>query len=121
MVPRGYGEQHAKIFGEVGESFRPLTAGERSSIQEWRLRVREARAGETLEALSRRTGNRWSVEAVSPRRRVVRSHATLELAWWAVPMVPLLRLGLRGPMRQLAEELRYRVENGRPHPRVTAP
>lgn len=62
VVPSGYGSEHRRIFGEVGQSFRSLGSGERSSIRELRLRVHQARAGESLSELSRRTGNGWSVE-----------------------------------------------------------
>jgi predicted Zn-dependent protease len=46
----------------VARSFRPLTREERAGIQEHRLGVRPARAGEGLAALGARTGNAWSVE-----------------------------------------------------------
>lgn len=62
--------------------------------------------------------NRWTVEPTGPERCVVHSHATLELAWWAWPMVPFVRLSTRGPLRELTEELRHRVERGCAHPRV---
>ncbi|MDX1650308.1 MAG: hypothetical protein R3263_10685, partial [Myxococcota bacterium] len=41
---------------------RPLSATERRSITERRLAVVAAGSGETLAALSRRTGNAWSPE-----------------------------------------------------------
>jgi len=44
----------------AARSFGPLTAEERRSIQALQLRVVEARAGENLFALSRRTSNGWS-------------------------------------------------------------
>jgi predicted Zn-dependent protease len=46
----------------VGQSFAALSAGQRAGILERRLRLHQARAGESLAALSRRTGNRWSLE-----------------------------------------------------------
>lgn len=49
-------------FGAVSGSFRALNAREASSITARRLHVVSARRGETLAALSERTGNRWSVE-----------------------------------------------------------
>jgi len=50
------------VFRSVARSFRPLTPRERESIQETRVRIVEARAGETLPELSQRTGNRWNVQ-----------------------------------------------------------
>ena len=47
---------------EVAASFAPLDAAQRASIREKRLRLRSARAGETLAAFCRRTGNAWSAE-----------------------------------------------------------
>jgi predicted Zn-dependent protease len=46
----------------TARSFRLLEPEERASLQELRLAVVPARAGETLAALADRTGNRWSVE-----------------------------------------------------------
>jgi predicted Zn-dependent protease len=47
---------------ETALSFRPLSAKEKASIRETRLRVATARSGETLQRLSKRTGNVWSLE-----------------------------------------------------------
>jgi predicted Zn-dependent protease len=49
-------------FRAAARSFRALGDRERRGITELRLRVARAHAGETLSALSRRTGNAWSVE-----------------------------------------------------------
>jgi len=46
-------------FDETAGSFRALSRGDREGISETRLRVVRARAGETLPALSTRTGNVW--------------------------------------------------------------
>jgi predicted Zn-dependent protease len=46
-------------------SFRPITAKEKSSINERRLRVVAAREGESLVWLSQRTGNVWPIEATA--------------------------------------------------------
>jgi len=52
----------ASTLAAAADSLRQLTASERGSIREKRLRVVRARSGETLAALSRRTGNAWSLE-----------------------------------------------------------
>jgi len=58
MVASGY-------FGRAQSttrSFRPLTGDERVSVLVSRLRVAHAKQGETIDALSRRTGNAWDIE-----------------------------------------------------------
>jgi len=46
-------------------SFRPITAGEKSSIKERRLKVVTAHANETLSHLSKRTANVWPLKATA--------------------------------------------------------
>jgi len=46
-------------------SFAPLTPEQREMIQELRLRIATAEPGETLQALSGRTGNVWDVQQVA--------------------------------------------------------
>jgi predicted Zn-dependent protease len=55
-------DKYAGVFNSVARSFRALTARERESIRETRLRIVEARAGESLIEISERTGNRWNVQ-----------------------------------------------------------
>jgi len=55
-------DRYAGVFRSVARSFRPLTARERESIRETRLRIVPARAGESLREISDRTGNRWNVQ-----------------------------------------------------------
>jgi predicted Zn-dependent protease len=56
LGPERYHEQ----LRETAMSLRPMTAEERQAVTVKRLRVAEARKGETLEALGRRTGNSWT-------------------------------------------------------------
>ena len=49
----------------VGDSFRPLRAGDRPRIVEARLRVVRARAGDDLAAIGARTKATWSVEELA--------------------------------------------------------
>lgn len=49
------------IFRKFAHSFRPLTEEDRQAITEQRLRLVTARRGETLEALSKRSGNTWDL------------------------------------------------------------
>ncbi len=54
-------EARARELVDTARSFRPLSENERSGFEARRLRLAEARAGETLKALGERSGNRWSV------------------------------------------------------------
>jgi predicted Zn-dependent protease len=65
ISPSGRFGDYAGIFRDVARSFRPLAQRERDGITELRLRVAKARKGESLAALSRRTGNAWSLEETS--------------------------------------------------------
>jgi predicted Zn-dependent protease len=55
-------DKYAGVFRSVARSFRALTPRERDSIRETRLRIVEARAGESLVEMSERTGNRWNLQ-----------------------------------------------------------
>ncbi len=57
--------RYSELFRRTARSFRPLTPRERASITRRLLHVVTAREGETLEALSHRTGNVWSLSATS--------------------------------------------------------
>jgi len=54
-------ERYRPLLRETALSFRPLSAEEKASIRETRLRVIAARSGETLQQLSERTSNVWSL------------------------------------------------------------
>ncbi|HXZ25650.1 MAG TPA: M48 family metalloprotease [Nitrospiria bacterium] len=53
-------ERYHELLRETAMSLRPLTAEERSSVTVKRLRIAEARAGESLEELVRRVDNSWT-------------------------------------------------------------
>jgi len=53
------------VFQSVVQSFRPLSADERNSIREKRLRLVKAHAGETVEALTTRSGSAWKAGQVT--------------------------------------------------------
>jgi predicted Zn-dependent protease len=55
-------DDYARSFRDAARSFRSLERRERDGITELRLRVARPREGESLSALSRRTGNAWSLE-----------------------------------------------------------
>ena len=54
-------ERYREVLRQTALSFRPLTAEDRSSIKEIRLRIVAARDGEQLGELSDRTGNVWKL------------------------------------------------------------
>jgi predicted Zn-dependent protease len=55
-------DRHAIAFASVARSFQELTPDLRDSVRETRLRIVAAQPGESLEALSRRTGNEWDLQ-----------------------------------------------------------
>ncbi len=75
--PRGRGDAHRGIFRAFARGFRPIRADEYALVDDLRLRVARARAGETLEALSERTGNAWPL-AETAVANDLRIHDTLE-------------------------------------------
>jgi predicted Zn-dependent protease len=60
-VARAEKERNQTLFLNVARSFRPLPPELRQGLQEKRLRIVEAVAGESLSELSTRTGNQWPV------------------------------------------------------------
>jgi len=54
-------DQYQGLIEKATYSFKPITPEERKSIISRRLRIVEARQGETLEDLSERSGNAWEV------------------------------------------------------------
>ena len=53
------------VFENVVQSFRPLSPAERSAIREKRLRLVKAHAGETVQALTARSGSAWKAGQVA--------------------------------------------------------
>jgi len=68
MVGQAEGDnatRYATTFDATTRSFRPMTWLERKSLVETRLRIREARSGETSAQLGKRVGTSWSDEQVA--------------------------------------------------------
>ena len=91
MVLEDYGAEDRRTFGAVAHSFTTLDAGQRAGIREWRLRLRQAGAGESLAVLSRRSGNRWSLEETAVANGVP-ADAPLSAGQW-------IKLALEQPYR----------------------
>ena len=64
--------------------------------------------------------NAWSIQTVDAHQCIVYSRAKVKLAWWLTPLAWLFPLLLKKDMKKFIEELVYRIENGRPHPRNNA-
>jgi predicted Zn-dependent protease len=65
LAPRQRFAAVQPAFTATASSFRPLTAAERASITEKRLRLVKARAGETIAVLASRTNSAWSKEEIA--------------------------------------------------------
>ncbi|MBW2542825.1 MAG: M48 family metalloprotease [Deltaproteobacteria bacterium] len=57
--------RYNKLFDSTDRSFRALNAGEWQSLEETRLRIRQARAGQTAAAVMEHTGSSWSAEQIA--------------------------------------------------------
>lgn len=77
-------------------------------------------AGAGMPAVIRSATNRWSVEPLGDGRCRAHSRASIEVAWWALPLAPLFRMSIGKELRQFGEELRLHVEQGALHPRKLA-
>ena len=77
-------------------------------------------AGGEVPAVFRSATNRWSIVPLGEGRCRAHSHAAMEVAWWALPLVPLFRVSVDREVRRFGEELRLRVERGALHPRKLA-
>lgn len=61
---------HKRAFKSTMRSFRPLTESEKKSVQAIRLRVVEAKEGESLKEFGKRTKNEWTVHETAVRNGV---------------------------------------------------
>jgi hypothetical protein len=61
--------------------------------------------------------NRWSMHPLDDERCLVRTHATVTLRGPIVLLGFLLKCRLQSDGARVLDELRHRVEHGRPHPR----
>jgi predicted Zn-dependent protease len=64
-TPGGGLPKYDGILRSFARGFRPLRDEDREQIDELRVRIVEARAGETLEQLSERTGNAWDLNEIA--------------------------------------------------------
>jgi predicted Zn-dependent protease len=72
LAVRGGGyDRYAGVFRGFPRGFKELTDDDRELIEEVRLRVVEAEAGETLSDVGKRSGNSWSVNETAVRNRML--------------------------------------------------
>ncbi len=67
--------RYEAAFLNTARSFRPLTPEQRAAVRETRLRVAMAQEGESLGALSGRTGNQWNVQQTAVMNDVFANEA----------------------------------------------
>jgi hypothetical protein len=63
-----------------------------------------------MPGMVRTASNHWTIRATGPRSCVVQSVATIEVAWWALPMVPMMRRQTARDLKRALEQLRDHVE-----------
>ena len=68
-------------------------------------------AGGELPSFIPASRNRWSIESDGPSRCRVRSHVSVELAPWAVPLAPLLGWSIATAVDRFGSDLRRRLES----------
>ncbi len=62
--------------------------------------------------------NNWMIRAVGPNQTEVEARGELVVTWFSgLFLAPLLKLQFGRTATRVGEELKYYVENGRPHPR----
>jgi predicted Zn-dependent protease len=62
LIGTALSKRHEPVFLAVARSFQPLTPELLAGVEELRLRLAPAEAGESLAVLSKRTGNRWDLQ-----------------------------------------------------------
>jgi len=70
-------------------------------------------ATQGMPAMFREAVNHWRIETVSDTRCRVVSTAQVRLAWWALPLTPLMRIMMKSPMKAFELEVRRAVEHAR--------
>jgi hypothetical protein len=54
--------------------------------------------------------NAWTIEAIDDGRSRITSVLTVNVAWWGLPMVPLVRGQLKGSVRGFVEQFAAHIE-----------
>ena len=104
---------HVSGFGPLGD----MVVHERLLAFDDATRSLTYDAVDGLPGFVRRATNRWTVEPDGANACVVRTRATLDLAWWMRPAGPFMAARLRREGVAVLEELAHHLQTGRPHPR----
>ncbi len=78
---RGHDKRYRGIFRAFSRSFRELRSDEEPLVDELRLRIAVVQPGESLEELSRRTGNVWDLNRTAVVNHLVRGQRPPEGEW----------------------------------------
>ncbi len=70
-----------------------------------------------LPSMFKSAQNRWQVTPLGNSRSEVSFCAMMLLKWWARPMALILPSLMAKGFQQFREEMKYRIETGKPHPR----
>jgi len=62
--------------------------------------------------------NNWSVHSISENESLVKSRAEIEMSFFpGIILAPIFKLGMGKAGKRMFEELKYYIENDKPHPR----
>jgi len=64
-----------------------------------------------LPGMMRRVVNAWKIEKIDDNSCIVRSDANFDLAWWILPLVPLMKLQMKGAIKSFLREMKTAAEN----------
>lgn len=65
-----------------------------------------------------RVQNHWEVIEKGPNNAVLRTSPTMDIKWWGLPLVPLMRVGVGPVLNKFLMEAKHLLETGALHPRV---
>lgn len=64
--------------------------------------------------------NNWSVKSTGPDTCLVTMRPVTKLKWWALPMTPVLAIGLNSILPKVLEEFKHWAETSEVHPKKLA-
>ena len=70
-----------------------------------------------LPAIIKSAQNAWKIDPQGQNQCCIKMHAQIQLKWWARPLGILIPWLMAKDFNLLEEEMVYRIEQGRPHPR----
>lgn len=67
-----------------------------------------------------KASNTWTIEPKGDKNCIVKSCALVQFRWWVWPLSWMFPLLIKQDFKHFTEELKYRIEQGAPHPRKLA-